>query len=124
MATQSRRVGRTGRDDDEADPPSRGRKSGSKGGGPNIKMPDVEGRMQWLFVALPPLAAIVASLGYLKAERWQESLQWGLMGVGLGLHSLPEDTLPFGERLNKFALVLLAAGGALFGFWVFEQWKG
>ncbi len=124
MATQSRRIARGGRDEEEPEAPSRGRKSGSKGRGSNIRMPDVEGRMQWLFVTLPPLAALVASLGYLKAERWQESLQWGLMGVGMGLHALPEDTLPFGDGINKLALVLLAAGGALFGFWVFEQWNG
>lgn len=118
MAIASRR---TDPSDREPRFPSGGKKSGRF---PGLKMPDLETRAGLLFVALPPLTAIVASLGYLKGERWQEALQWGLMGVGLGLRAVPEDALPFGDRLKKTALFFLAAGGALFGFWVFDQWTG
>jgi hypothetical protein len=71
------------------------------------------------------VSAIIASLGYLRAERWQESLQWGLMGLGLTFHALPEGLLPFArERLDRVALIFTASGAALFGYWVFEQWHG
>ena len=118
MAIASRR---TDRADGEPRIPSGGKKSG---GGPGLKMPDLEKRAGFLFAALPPLTAIFASLGYLKGERWQEALQWGVMGVGLGLRAVPEDALPFGDRLKKMALIFLAAGGALFGYWIFDQWTG
>lgn len=118
MAIASRRPGRADRE--------RRSSSGSKraSGFPELNMPDLDEHTGILFVALPPLTAIVASLGYLKGERWQEALQWGLMGIGLGLRAMPEDALPFGERLNKVAIIFLAAGGALFGYWVYDQWTG
>ncbi len=92
--------------------------------GLGIKLPDLDKRLDFLFAAIPPLAAIVLALVYLKIERWQESLQWGLIGLGLGLRALPDEALPFGARLKPLALVCLAAGAALFGYWVYEEWHG
>jgi hypothetical protein len=74
-----------------------------------------------MFLALPAVAAIAAALVYLKAERWQEALQWGLMGVGLGVHALPAEALPGGKGAERLALLMIACGAALFGYWAYEQ---
>ncbi|GEM_PF-3567940 len=78
-------------------------------------------RATFLYRAVPPAAAITLALVYLKAEQWQESLQWGLMGLGLTMHVVPRDLLPLGRGQQKASLVMLAAGAVLFGFWVVDR---
>lgn len=100
---------------------SRGKESGVKGASGDVSIPFKVEWFKWLYTAVPPVICLSLSLHYLRNDRWQESLQWGLMGLGFTLHVLPEDVTPLGEWAQRLALVFLAAGASLYGYWVYEQ---